>query len=149
MKAIPVKIILIILSIVLTIGLVSWLKLSIKNTPPDKERVTVKDEAFGPEHYNWVKTDTFVHLVRQAYQPNVNIQSIDSQVLVTLSGANEITKDFYNGNTDLLKYDLNQFGFKIRYDKNNNTVYATFKIKNNAVPVPNDVLIKIVDKNTK
>lgn len=149
MKATPVKFILIILSIVLTIGLASWLKLSIKNAAPDKEKVTVKDDDFGPEHYNQIKTDTFVRLVQSAYQPNVKTEIVDSQLLVTLTGANEITKDFYNGNAALLKYDLNQFGFKITYDKNNNTVYAAFKIKNNAVPVPNDVLIKIVDKNNK
>ncbi|WP_129019827.1 MULTISPECIES: hypothetical protein [Edaphocola] len=149
MRSTPIKIILIILSIVLTIGLVSWLKLSIKNAAPDKERVTVRDDAFGPEHYNWIKTDTFVRLVQTAYQPNIKTEVVDSQLLVTLSGANEITRDFYNGNAALLKYDLNQFGFKITYDKNNNTVYATFKIKNNAIPVPNDILIKIVDKNNK
>lgn len=148
MKAIPVKIMLVLLSLLLTIGLVSWLKISRRTATPDAEKITMKDADFGTEHYNWVKTDTFVRLVQSAYQPNIKTELIDSQLIVTLSGANAITKDFYNGNDALLKYDLNQFGFKIMYDKNNNNVYATFRIKNNAVPVPNDVLIKIVDKNT-
>lgn len=148
MKATPVKIILIVLSVGLTIALVSWLKVSMQYAEPDKEKVTVQDASFGPEHYNWVKTDTFVRLVEKVYQPNVQTQIVDSQLIVTLSGANEITKDFYNGNAALLKYSLNQHGFAITYDQNNNNIQAKFKIKNNAVPVPNDVLIKIADKHT-
>lgn len=148
MKGMPVKILLVAMAAVLTIGLVSWLKVSKRNAVADVEKITVKEAAFGKEHLNWVKTDTFIRLLNSAYHPNIKTNITDSQLVVDLAGANEITKDFYNGNEALLKYDLNQFGFKVVYDKNNNSLYAKFKIKNGAVPVPNDILIKIVDKTT-
>ncbi|RQO31554.1 hypothetical protein DBR32_06240 [Taibaiella sp. KBW10] len=148
MKAMPIKIVLVALAAALTIGLVSWLKVSKRNAVADTEKITVKEAAFSKEHLNWVKTDTFIRLLNSAYHPNVKTAIADSQLVVSIEGANEITKDFYNGNEALLKYELNQFGFKISYDKNNNSVYAKFKIQNNAVPVPNDILIKIADKTT-
>ena len=134
------------MAIALTASLVSWLKIRKRNATAQTENVEVANSRFSADHFNLMHPDTFVALVTKVYQPNVTTQVRGDKLLVSLRGANALTKDFFNGNDALLKERLSDHGFEISYDKNNNAVESTFLIKDNAVAVPNDVLIKIADK---
>lgn len=146
MKATPLKIILVLVAVAITAGLVSWLKISKTNAEAETEKIEIANNTFSEDHFNLMNPDTFAALINRVYQPNVTTQIRGDKLLVSLQGANAITKDFFNGNDALLKEKLSDNGFEITYDKNNNGVESTFLIKDNAVAVPNDVLIKIADK---
>lgn len=104
------------------------------------------ENSFTEEQYNMVKLDTFIHLLHKAYDPNISTQITKNQLIVELKNANQITKDFFNGNDALLKYSIEDFGFELKYNKDNNNIHSIFAIKKEAIAVPNDVMMKIVDK---
>jgi len=131
-------------------AIVVGIVLAITNWSISRNEVSTEQQEivtdFTPEQYNWVLVDTFQYLVTKAYAPNVATQISNNQLIVNINNANQLTKDFFNGNDALLKYDLEDFGFAIKYSKDNNNIQSIFAIKNGAVPVPNDVMIKLVDK---
>jgi len=104
---------------------------------------------FGSSNFNQMKTDTFVALVQTAYGELVS-HKIEARKLVMDMKANELTKDFFNGNDALLKFGLSDFGFDIKYNPEQKALHAVFAIsEQNGVNVPNDVLIKLMDKTSK
>lgn len=95
-----------------------------------------------------MKTDTFVMLLHQAYGTLVTDKKENNKLEIEIK-ANELTKDFFNGNDAILKFGLNDFGFDIKYNPQDKSLKAAFNIQNgNGVNVPNDVLIKLMDKTT-
>jgi len=103
---------------------------------------------FGSANYNLVKTDTFVQLLHQAYGSLAADHREGDRLIVEMK-ANELTRDFFNGNDALLKFGLNDFGFDIKYNAQDKSLKAVFKLQEgNGVNVPNDVLIQLMDKTT-
>jgi hypothetical protein len=103
---------------------------------------------FGASNYNLMKTDTFVMLLHQAYGGLIADKREGNKLMVEMK-ANELTKDFFNGNDAILKFGLNDFGFDIKYNPQDKSLKAIFEIQEqNGVNVPNDVLIKLMDKTT-
>jgi len=104
---------------------------------------------FGKANFNEMKTDTFVSLLRGAYGDLITCKIADKNLEVDMK-ANELTKDFFNGNDALLKFGTGDFGFDIKYNTEARTLHAQFRIsEQNGVNVPNDVLIPLIDKTTK
>ncbi len=104
---------------------------------------------FGSNNYNVMKTDTFVALVNRAYGSFIT-QKTENGILALDINANELTKDFFNGNDALLKFKLGDHGFELTYNPEAHSLKARFKInEQNGVTVPNDVLIKLMDKTAK
>ncbi len=113
----------------------------------DKQSVT-KAAPFGTGNYNLIKTDTFVALLHQAYGDLITDSKAENKLTILMKG-NEMSKDFYNGNEAILKFGLPDFGFDIKYNQQDKSVKAIFSIQpQNGVNVPNDVLIKLMDKTT-
>lgn len=147
MKAIKSKIILVALAIVVTLGMVALVRYDMNTMQPDAEKVLLKDADFGSDNMVWMNVDTFINLVTKAYHPNTETTLANNLLIVNIKNANTIAQDFYNGNEALLKLKINEHNFEINYDQHNKVVSGRFKIKDNLVAVPNDVLIKVVDKN--
>lgn len=110
------------------------------------ESTPTLDNDFSEQNFNKLNVDSFISVVTKAYAPNVTTSINNDELIVKLENANQLTKDFFNGNDAILEVPLRKFGFNIDYDANTQKVMATFTIKNNMVNVPNDVLIKIADK---
>jgi purine-nucleoside phosphorylase len=108
---------------------------------PEQQKTTT---AFTDDHCNTMPVDTFVHLVTKAYGSLAQIKKETNELSIEIKNANLIAKDFFNGNDALLKE--NNKNFSIQYNATAKETSASFTIKNNAVVVPNDVLIKISDK---
>lgn len=105
---------------------------------------------FGSSNYNMMKTDTFVALVQQAYGSLVTSNISEGLLVLDMPHGNELTRDFFNGNDALLRFGLNDHGFALQYNPEQRSLKASFRIsKANSVPVPNDVLIKIMDKTQR
>ena len=122
-------------------------------TKNSKEPAAIEAKAapeFGINNYSIMKTDTFVALVQSAYSGFASNKVEDKRLEINIKNANEITKDFFNGNDALLKFKLSDYGFEIKYNPEEPSVVALFKItEGNGVHVPNDVLIKLMDKTNK
>ena len=102
---------------------------------------------FGSNNYNVMKTDTFTALVSRAYGSFTQPKTENGILELDIKNANELTKDFFNGNDALLKFKLSDFGFEFKYNPEDQSLKALFKInEQNGVNVPNDVLIKLMDK---
>lgn len=115
-----------------------------------EEQPVAPPAPFGSNNYNVMKTDTFVALVNQAYGSFVTQKTENGILEFQLRNANELTKDFFNGNDALLKFKLGDHGFELNYNPEDQSLVARFKInERNGVNVPNDVLIKLMDKTTK
>jgi hypothetical protein len=112
-------------------------------------QVVTPPTPFGASNFNLIKTDTFIALVHNAYGDLVTYKIEDKKLQMEMK-ANELTKDFFNGNDALLKFGLSDFGFDIKYNPEEKSMKAQFEImEQNGVHVPNDVLIKLMDKTTK
>jgi hypothetical protein len=108
---------------------------------------TASNATFNNSYCNAVFTDTFIHLIQNAY-PSFATTTINNSILkVQINGANALAQDFYNGNDNLLQYTLQDFGFDIKYLANTKSIVAQFTISNNGVQVPNDVLLRLAQKN--
>lgn len=119
------------------------------NKPVEQKKVVKATEAFCEHHYNVMKMDTFVALLDHAYGDLINHKIDEGLLQVEMKHASELTKDFFNGNDALLKLELGDHGFKIEYNKEEQSLKALFRIdRQNGVNVPNDVLIKLIDKVT-
>jgi hypothetical protein len=106
----------------------------------------VKQTNFSKDDANVVIADTFMMLVNKAYNGLATVVKNGDAVLVSMTDANKVTKDFFNGNDALLKCNIKEHGFEIKYIAEKNKLDAQFSLMQNTVTVPNDVLIKIVDK---
>jgi hypothetical protein len=130
------------------IAVVMYFLFTISRNAPTAQAVA-PPAPFGASNYNVMKTDTFIALVHNAYGDLVTYK-IEGKKLEMDMKANELTKDFFNGNDALLKFGLSDFGFDIKYNPEEKLMKAQFKIiEQNGVHVPNDVLIKLMDKTTK
>ena len=145
-KIAPYQIFILLLTVLLIVGSIYWANYDI-NRSEIKSVNNISNEAFGKAHYNMIIVDTFVSLLQKSYGQHINVIQGDKQLQVGLSFAGAITADFYNGNDNLLKLDKDAFGFEISRDKTSNTIEATFVISNGAVPVPNDVMIQLLNKS--
>jgi hypothetical protein len=111
------------------------------------EMVETKTQAnFEKTNVNIMKVDTFVMLVNKAYGANASVSKADGRLQVSMTNANQVTKDFFNGNDALLKCKMDENDFEIKYSESPKSMHAEFKIKDGGVNVPNDVLIKMIDK---
>lgn len=138
---------------VLAIAIIIAGALYVLFTKNSKEAVVQKVQpapAFGPNNYNTMKLDTFVALVHSAYGDFAQHKTENGMLEISIRNANELTKDFFNGNDALLQFKLGDHGFAIRYNPEEPSVTASFKIsEQKGVNVPNDVLIKLMDKTNK
>lgn len=144
-KIAPYKIIILIFALLLVVGSLVYTKYSISRTEV-KQVTNIYNKEFGNEHFQYIIVDTFVALLQKSYGSNITVQTNNNQVNATLSNAGVITKDFFNSNDKILALKKSDFGFSINYDKAANKIEASFNMVNGAVPVPNDVMIKLVDK---
>ncbi len=147
MQTIKSKIILLALAVLLAVGVTLMVQKSTSNLPADTASIQA-DSDFGHQHYVWMNLDTFTHLIQKAYHPYVATNVNNDLLVVRIKDANTLAQDFYNGNEALLELKIQKHQFEISSDTYNNMVIGRFKIKNNMVAVPNDVLIKAVDKTT-
>ncbi|HTO14511.1 MAG TPA: hypothetical protein VLZ83_02020 [Edaphocola sp.] len=147
MKALNTKLILLILSLIISFGAYFLVKKNQESLEAEKETFTVKSDEFGPEHSNLMKVDTFIKLVSKAYHPNVTTGFGNNLFTIEIKNANQTAKDFINGNEALLKSKIQNEHFEIAYDKFNNNITGLFKMKDSVITVPNDVLIQLVYKN--
>jgi hypothetical protein len=142
----PSKISMILFATVLLIGAAAYAFVRVQ---PQKAKVidaATIEKSFTENHYNAMIVDTFTMLIAKAYPQLATSQQSGGVLSVQLQEASAMTKDFFNGNDELLSKKLNDNGFEIKYDAANKKVEAKFAITNNAVNVPNDVMIKIMDK---
>jgi hypothetical protein len=103
---------------------------------------------FGAGNYNLIKTDTFVALLHKAYGNLITDKKENNKLMIEMK-PDAMTKDFYNSNDALLKFGLNDFGFDIKYNPQDKSLKAVFNIQaQDGIAVPNDVLIKLMDKTT-
>jgi hypothetical protein len=111
------------------------------------EKIDVKTSTnFEKTNANLVKVDTFEMLVHKAYGAMAIVSKADGNLQVNMTEANQITKDFFNGNDALLKCKMDENDFEIKYSESPKSMNARFKIKDGGVNVPNDVMIKMMDK---
>ncbi len=111
------------------------------------EKPASKD--FDVSYCNTVVVDTFIQLVQKAYPSFATISKQHNNVQVSIQGAGALTQDFYNGNDNLLKLKIDDYGFEIKYNPNTKSIIANFKLENNGVTVPNDVLLRLASKTYK
>lgn len=112
------------------------------------EQTVEQSSAFGPNHYNSMKTDTFAVLVSKAYSGQVNVKQANGMLELEIKGEGP-AREFYNGNEALLKFRLSDHGFELQYLPEARSLKASFRIdEKNGVNVPNDILIKLMDKTT-
>ncbi len=147
MIAIRSKIIIVLIAAGITATVIALVRYDKNSAAPDAEKVLLKDDEFGIDNMVWINVDTFTHLVSKAYHPHSETNLTENVLIVNIKNANTLAQDFYNGNEVLLTFKLNQHNFEINYDRHNNVVSGRFKVKDNLAAVPNDVLIKLVDKN--
>jgi hypothetical protein len=133
------------MALVLVVAVIAWAAIPRTAVVADVE---MRGAQFGKQHYNTLKVDTFVNLLQQAYGSLVRVQQESQQLKVTLN-ANELTRDFFNSNDAILKWSTSDYGFEIRYNQEQKSVAALFNVSDQrGVNVPNDVLIKLMDKTT-
>lgn len=147
MRAIKSKSILALLAIAVTVAVIALVRYDMDTMRPDPEKLLLKDDDLGSDNITWIKVDTFIALVTKAYHPNAQTTLANNLLIVNIKNANTMAQDFYNGNEALLQFKINQHNFEINYDQHNKVVSGRFKIKDSLAAVPNDVLIKVVDKN--
>lgn len=140
------KIIIIIIALLIVALLSFWVKYDMQHQTADTEKELIKDASFGKENLSWMRVDTFIQLITQAYHPNASTTIGKEELVVQVNNANAEAQDFYNGNKALLECSFRKDNFEIIFDKNNNNVSGRFKINNGLVAVPNDVLIKAIYK---
>lgn len=99
---------------------------------------------FDVRHVTAIRRDSFMALATRAYGSLLSTTTHGDTLIMTLSNANQLGKDFYNSNHPLLKMKLKDAGFEIK--ENEAAVTGYFLNKNNSVQVPNDVLVKMMDK---
>lgn len=107
----------------------------------DEKNNEKKEINFSSDHYQLMKTDTFIALVEKKYNSSASIHKSGNKVQVKIENANAKTADFFNGNLNLLK--IKDAGFDIKWDKVNNKIDATFEKKEHGLVVPNDVIINL------
>jgi hypothetical protein len=134
------------IAILLAIGMYTIAKINKTEAPILATKTDGK--SFTSTNGNLMVVDSFVMLINKAYSGFVTITKNTSTLNVTIANANAMTKDFFNGNDELLKYTIADFGFAIKYLASPPSITAQFNIQNNAVFVPNDVLIKALDKTS-
>ena len=108
------------------------------------EQPTIDDD-FNKDNSNAMNVDSFIKIVQLAYKPNLNISKQNEQLELILKNNENELSEFYNHNEELL--DIKRKGFKIK--KEDDVLTASFQIKDNAVNVPNDVLINIAKRIQK
>ena len=134
------------MALLLAVGVYSLVNWQYNTAKPDTQKLMMSDASFGEENINWMKADTFQQLVTKAYYPNAEVSRVSNLMIVRIEGANTGAQDFYNGNEALLKMKVTENQFEIDYDRHNFALVARFKMRDSLVAVPNDVLIKLIDK---
>jgi hypothetical protein len=108
------------------------------------ESITQKQNVFSSSNFTIVKVDSFAELTRLAYHNFAKIKKTANELNIALVGANQMIYRFYNGNDNLLKFGLSDFGFEIKMNMKEQALNARFEIDKDCVHVPNDVLINVV-----
>lgn len=143
-KVMPVQLIFFAVAVAIAIAGVLFFAGKKGNT---KEQVIASEPDFGKNNYNVMKRDSFVALTNIAYSNFATFSNSDGNLILDIKNANQLARDFFNGNDSLLQFELGDYGFEIKYDAAMQSVHAVFEIdKQNGVNVPNDVLIKLMDK---
>jgi hypothetical protein len=146
MKRINSKFALLTIAVLIVALLSFWVRYDMRHQTADTEKQLIKDASFGKENLSWMKVDTFIQLITQAYHPNASTSQGREELVVQIQNANAEAQDFYNGNKALLDCSFRRDNFEIIFDKHNNNVSGRFKLKDGLVAVPNDVLIKAIYK---
>jgi hypothetical protein len=142
----PSKIAMVLFAIALAISVAAYALVRVQPQKANVADAATIEKSFTDNHYNAMIVDTFAMLIAKAYPQLATTQQSGGVLIVQLQEASAITKDFFNGNDALLTQKISDNGFEIKYDATNKKVEAKFAITNNAVHVPNDVMIKIMDK---
>lgn len=130
-------------AIAVAAGLIATL---LRNTAT--EQTVEQSSSFGSNHFNSMKTDTFAVLVSKAYDGPATVKQANGMLEVEIKGEGP-AREFYNGNEALLKFRLNDHGFELKYLPETQSLKASFRIdEKDGVNVPNDILIKLMDKTT-
>ncbi len=139
------KIVLLTIAVVVVIGAVMYNTFAINRTTVE-ETETIVNNQFGKTHYNIMKVDTFEYLLTKAYADQISIGRSAGVLELVLKNSNGQNKDFYNGNASILDYNINDYNFEIQMIENTASIQAKFKIIDDGVYVPNDLLIRIIEK---
>ncbi len=130
------------------IGLVFYFFFSVqKENSPELQTVKKEKADFDENCYTRLKKDTLISLLKAAHRKpaEITIKENGHTLEITLTASPDSAPAFYNGNDALLQYDLDDFGFKI--SKTNTGLLIRFRSEEDAVNVPNDVLIKLIPKS--
>ena len=138
------KILLLSIGIILCISAFTVAKVIKSSIVQTLEQPTIDDD-FSMDNRNAMNVDSFIKIAQLAYQPNLNISKQEEQLELILKNKDNELSEFYNHNEELL--DIKRKGFKIK--KEEDVLTASFQIKDNAVNVPNDVLINIAKRIQK
>jgi hypothetical protein len=113
-----------------------------KKMPIDK----VMAKGFTSSNYTIIRVDTFLNVIRIVYKDLAIIDSTSNSITLTINDINQQAYSFYNGNENLLKFKLNDFGFEISNDTRSKKLNIQFEIHDNGINVPNDVMIQLTKR---
>jgi hypothetical protein len=147
-KLLPLQVITSIACLAIAMSLY-WIFKAKPNAKPTEQIATVTNSEFTKNNANKMVVDTFKYLVTKAYAGFSSFTQTNGILNLSIKGAGALTKDFYNGNENLLKWKLKDYGFEIVYLPMQNSIEAKFAITDNGVVVPNDVVIKLASKTYK
>lgn len=141
------KITYILLAIIVVAVLYFVAQSKIISTPNIDFSNIIPDKEISEFNITDIKTDSFTALAGKAYGTLLKMQKNGSVLELTLDNTNKLGSDFYNSNQNLLKFKRIDYGFEIKNDEQTGTIVAQFDIKNDSyVPVPNDILLKMMYK---
>lgn len=140
------KIIIFSLATILVIAAVIYSKFAIKRSEI-KASEQIINARFNDAHLNLIRIDTFENLLTNTYKEQIEIKRSGTLMEVSLKNYNNANKDFYNGNEALLQYTLNDHNFEIKIVDEFQNINGRFKLKDGGVFVPNDILIRLIEKN--
>jgi|GEM_PF-1471464 len=138
------KIILLSIGIVLCFSAIIFGKINKSSFVQTLERPKMDDD-FETNNFNVIDVDSFIKITQAIYKTELSVIRQDGELLMSLKSKENDLSSFYNNNESLLK--VRKHGFKITQE--NSILTASFQVKNNAVNVPNDVLINIAKRIQK
>lgn len=140
------KILILIFGIVLFIGAILYNRFAVNRFAVKHIEPNLSNE-FNNENLNLIKIDTIENLLNKTYGSQITIKHSNSLMEIILTANENILKDFYNGNEALLKYSLNDYNFELIKEENKQQLKGRFKIKDGGIFIPNDILIRLIEKN--
>ncbi len=128
------------------IALVLSFSFMVKKEIPDVNNTMIKKEkaVFDETCMTRMQKDTLIKLMSIAYAGGISNKEDGDALLFTYTANDQSAPELYNGNEALTEFDLNDHGFEIK--KNEKGLTLTLECRHATVPVPNDILIRLLSK---